>query len=188
VAHLADAEIVISWRMRCILAAPGTPHPGLRSGTRGPRLGNTRNAIRTRLLRQLRAAREANLALYKSLAPEQWENASACIQKRGPGIARADCAHGCRARREPSATDRTHPRSEKRQPNDHESPQSDLPPPPDWALVSCPPPKPSPKRCCPLVDKPIIQYGVEEALAAGCDQIIIITGTRQERDRGSFRR
>ena len=28
----------------------------------------------------------------------------------------------------------------------------------------------------PLVDKPIIQYGVEEALAAGCDQIIMITG------------
>jgi UTP--glucose-1-phosphate uridylyltransferase len=26
------------------------------------------------------------------------------------------------------------------------------------------------------VDKPIIQYGVEEALAAGCDQIIMITG------------
>jgi UTP--glucose-1-phosphate uridylyltransferase len=28
----------------------------------------------------------------------------------------------------------------------------------------------------PIVDKPIIQYGVEEAMAAGCDQIIIITG------------
>ena len=28
----------------------------------------------------------------------------------------------------------------------------------------------------PLVDKPIIQYGVEEALAAGCDQIIMVTG------------
>jgi UTP--glucose-1-phosphate uridylyltransferase len=28
----------------------------------------------------------------------------------------------------------------------------------------------------PLVDKPIIQYGVEEALASGCNQIIIITG------------
>jgi UTP--glucose-1-phosphate uridylyltransferase len=26
-----------------------------------------------------------------------------------------------------------------------------------------------------LVDKPIIQYGVEEAVAAGCEQIIIIT-------------
>ena len=33
-----------------------------------------------------------------------------------------------------------------------------------------------PKEMLPLVDKPIIQYGVEEALAAGCDQIIIITG------------
>jgi UTP--glucose-1-phosphate uridylyltransferase len=36
--------------------------------------------------------------------------------------------------------------------------------------------KSSPKEMLPLVDKPIIQYGVEEALASGCDQIIIITG------------
>ena len=28
----------------------------------------------------------------------------------------------------------------------------------------------------PLVDKPVIQYGVEEAMAAGCDQIIMVTG------------
>jgi UTP--glucose-1-phosphate uridylyltransferase len=33
-----------------------------------------------------------------------------------------------------------------------------------------------PKEMMPLVDKPIIQYGVEEALASGCDQIIIVTG------------
>src|SRR6202000_3241529 len=33
-----------------------------------------------------------------------------------------------------------------------------------------------PKEMLALVDKPIIQYGVEEALAAGCDQIIIVTG------------
>src|SRR5437762_694752 len=33
-----------------------------------------------------------------------------------------------------------------------------------------------PNEMLPLVDKPIIQYGVEEALSAGCDQIIIITG------------
>ncbi|MBT9331710.1 UTP--glucose-1-phosphate uridylyltransferase GalU [Paracidobacterium acidisoli] len=33
-----------------------------------------------------------------------------------------------------------------------------------------------PKEMLSLVDKPIIQYGVEEALAAGCDQIIIVTG------------
>jgi len=33
-----------------------------------------------------------------------------------------------------------------------------------------------PKEMLPLVDKPIIQYGVEEAMGAGCDQIIIVTG------------
>jgi UTP--glucose-1-phosphate uridylyltransferase len=36
--------------------------------------------------------------------------------------------------------------------------------------------KAQPKEMLPLVDKPIIQYGVEEALAAGCDQILIVTG------------
>src|SRR5262249_17983564 len=36
--------------------------------------------------------------------------------------------------------------------------------------------KAQPKEMLPIVDKPIIQYGVEEAMAAGCDQIIIITG------------
>jgi UTP--glucose-1-phosphate uridylyltransferase len=36
--------------------------------------------------------------------------------------------------------------------------------------------KAQPKEMLPLVDKPIIQYGVEEAIASGCDQIIIITG------------
>ncbi len=36
--------------------------------------------------------------------------------------------------------------------------------------------KAQPKEMLPLVDKPIIQYGVEEALHSGCDQIIIITG------------
>jgi UTP--glucose-1-phosphate uridylyltransferase len=36
--------------------------------------------------------------------------------------------------------------------------------------------KAQPKEMLPVVDKPIIQYGVEEAMASGCDQIIIITG------------
>jgi len=36
--------------------------------------------------------------------------------------------------------------------------------------------KAQPKEMLPLVDKPIIQYGVEEAMHSGCDQIIIITG------------
>jgi UTP--glucose-1-phosphate uridylyltransferase len=36
--------------------------------------------------------------------------------------------------------------------------------------------KAQPKEMLPLIDKPIIQYGVEEAMAAGCDQIIMVTG------------
>ncbi len=36
--------------------------------------------------------------------------------------------------------------------------------------------KAQPKEMLPLVDKPIIQYGVEEAMASGCNQIVIITG------------
>ena len=36
--------------------------------------------------------------------------------------------------------------------------------------------KAQPKEMLPIVDKPIIQYGVEEAMASGCDQILIITG------------
>jgi len=36
--------------------------------------------------------------------------------------------------------------------------------------------KASPKEMLTIVDKPLIQYGVEEALAAGMDQIIMVTG------------
>jgi len=36
--------------------------------------------------------------------------------------------------------------------------------------------KAQPKEMLPLIDKPIIQYGVEEAIASGCDQIIMVTG------------
>ncbi len=36
--------------------------------------------------------------------------------------------------------------------------------------------KAQPKEMLPLVDKPIIQYGVEEAVASGVDQIILVTG------------
>jgi UTP--glucose-1-phosphate uridylyltransferase len=36
--------------------------------------------------------------------------------------------------------------------------------------------KAQPKEMLPLVDKPIIQYGVEEAAASGVDNIILVTG------------
>src|SRR5512142_2882314 len=36
--------------------------------------------------------------------------------------------------------------------------------------------KAQPKEMLPIVDKPIIQYGVEEALQSGIQNIIIVTG------------
>src|SRR5437773_7651193 len=36
--------------------------------------------------------------------------------------------------------------------------------------------KAQPKEMLPLVDKPIIQYGVEEALASGISNMILVTG------------
>lgn len=36
--------------------------------------------------------------------------------------------------------------------------------------------KASPKEMLPVVDKPLIQYAVEEALDAGCDELIFVTG------------
>ena len=36
--------------------------------------------------------------------------------------------------------------------------------------------KASPKEMLTIVDKPLIQYGVEEALDAGMDEIIMVTG------------
>ena len=36
--------------------------------------------------------------------------------------------------------------------------------------------KASPKEMLPLVDKPLIQYAVEESVASGIESILIITG------------
>jgi UTP--glucose-1-phosphate uridylyltransferase len=36
--------------------------------------------------------------------------------------------------------------------------------------------KAMPKEMLPVVDKPLIQYAVEEALAAGCEELIFVTG------------
>lgn len=36
--------------------------------------------------------------------------------------------------------------------------------------------KASPKEMLPIVDKPLIQYAVEEAIAAGCSEIVFVTG------------
>ena len=35
--------------------------------------------------------------------------------------------------------------------------------------------KAQPKEMLPLVDKPVVQYGVEEAVASGIEQVILVT-------------
>jgi UTP--glucose-1-phosphate uridylyltransferase len=36
--------------------------------------------------------------------------------------------------------------------------------------------KSSPKEMLPLIDKPLVQYVVEEAVASGIEQILFVTG------------
>jgi UTP--glucose-1-phosphate uridylyltransferase len=48
-----------------------------------------------------------------------------------------------------------------------------------WGTRFLPATKAQPKEMLPLVDKPIIQYGVEEAVAAGIEQVIIVTSTHK---------
>jgi UTP--glucose-1-phosphate uridylyltransferase len=48
-----------------------------------------------------------------------------------------------------------------------------------WGTRFLPATKAQPKEMLPLVDKPIIQYAVEEAVAAGIDQIIIVTSSQK---------
>src|SRR5204862_6233114 len=39
--------------------------------------------------------------------------------------------------------------------------------------------KAQPKEMLPLVDKPVIQYGIEEAVAAGIEHVIIVTSSQK---------
>jgi uncharacterized damage-inducible protein DinB len=72
-AHLADTEIVVGWRIRSILGAPGTPIQAFDQDAWAA-AGNYPKRDPRKSLEQFRAVREANLALYKSLSPEQWKH------------------------------------------------------------------------------------------------------------------
>jgi len=48
-----------------------------------------------------------------------------------------------------------------------------------WGTRFLPATKAQPKEMLPLVDKPVIQYAVEEAVAAGIEQVIIITSSQK---------
>jgi hypothetical protein len=72
VAHLGDAEIVIGFRMRLILGAPGTPIAAFDQDS-WVTSGHYEKRDPRKSVEQFRVLREANLALLKSLTPEQWK-------------------------------------------------------------------------------------------------------------------
>jgi hypothetical protein len=72
-AHLADAEIVGGFRMRLILGAPGTPVAAFDQDS-WVTSGHYEKRDPRKSVEQFRVAREANLALLKSLTPEQWKH------------------------------------------------------------------------------------------------------------------
>ena len=48
-----------------------------------------------------------------------------------------------------------------------------------WGTRFLPATKAQPKEMLPLVDKPVIQYGVEEAVSSGIEQVIIVTSSQK---------
>jgi hypothetical protein len=71
-AHLADAEVVTCWRVRAILGAPGTPIQAYDQDA-WVLAGHYNKREARKSLEQFRVLREMNLALYKSLSPDQWK-------------------------------------------------------------------------------------------------------------------
>jgi hypothetical protein len=70
-AHLADVEIVVGWRMRSILGAPGTPVQAFDQDS-WVTAGHYEKRDPHKSIELHRTVREANLALLKSLSAEQW--------------------------------------------------------------------------------------------------------------------
>jgi uncharacterized damage-inducible protein DinB len=72
-AHFADVEIVIGWRMRSILGAPGTPVQAYDQNA-WVITGHYEKRDPHKSIEIHRVLREANLALLKSLNPDQWKH------------------------------------------------------------------------------------------------------------------
>jgi DinB family protein len=70
VAHLADGEIVTGWRIRQILGAPGTSLQAYDQDAWAA-AGHYEKRDARKSLEQFRVLREGNLALLKTLTPEQ---------------------------------------------------------------------------------------------------------------------
>jgi DinB superfamily len=72
-AHLADTEIVGGFRIRMILGAPGTPIPAFDQDA-WVTSGHYDKRDPRKSVQQFRVLRESNLALLKSLTPDQWRH------------------------------------------------------------------------------------------------------------------
>jgi hypothetical protein len=72
-AHLTDSEIVLGFRMRLILAAPGTPIAAVDQDS-WLTSGHYEKRDPRKSVERFRVIREANLALLKSLTPQQWKH------------------------------------------------------------------------------------------------------------------
>lgn len=70
-AHLADVELVIGYRIRTILGAPGSPIQAFDQDKWAQAMGYGKADAR-RSLERFTGFRKANLDLLKSLSPAQW--------------------------------------------------------------------------------------------------------------------
>ncbi len=73
VAHLADTELVVGFRLRMILGEPGIPIQAFDQDEWVKALHYEKRDLRQSCA-QFRAFREANVALLKSLSPAQWKH------------------------------------------------------------------------------------------------------------------
>ena len=72
VAHMADADLVVAFRIRLVLGAPGIQVQAFDQDTWVTALHYDKRDTK-KSFEQFRAVREATVALLKSLDPEQWK-------------------------------------------------------------------------------------------------------------------
>jgi hypothetical protein len=72
-AHMADVEMVVGYRIRMILSKPGTPIQAF-DQDEWAKLSKYAGIPTTQSLERQRVERESNLTLLKALQPEQWEH------------------------------------------------------------------------------------------------------------------
>jgi hypothetical protein len=73
VAHIGDTELVVGYRIRAIAGAPGTQIIGFDQDVWVTALHYDKRELK-KAFEQYRALREANVALLKSLTPDQWNS------------------------------------------------------------------------------------------------------------------